>query len=293
MRNKANVVNTIPPSADYPFGRLKDDTGINDGTPICEENNGDIQETVTFFMNRAKITPNGLPDNVNNGYQIGEAIREVGGKFDSVHNMEFISGKMKVDVDLSNVYLDECLMLIFNYEDDYKQVGGISTVIDSKNNEYNAILTPDFDSNFFNNGLYFIQKKSNYFEIYAVAAKSVLSNIYEKIDYLEVSLSKSRQFVLPLNPITIPSTTFSLPFTLPEQVFQNILSWEIVWETYYTDGGNSLVSYESNKTKNLAANQSIMLGRFTNTQTTGFIKFEQFQGIPLGNPKLIVTYQPQ
>lgn len=293
MRNKSNVINTIPPSIDYPFGRLKDDTGINDGTPICEENNGDIQETVTFFMNRSKKTPNGLPDNVTNGYQIANAIRETGGKFDVVHNMEFLSGRMKVDVDLSNVYLDECLMLIFNYEEDFKQVGGVNKVVDSKNNEYDVILTPDFDNNFFNDGLYFIQKKDTYFEIYAVAAKAVLSNIYEEIDYLKVSLSKSSQYVLPLPPTIIPSSTSSIPFTLPLEVFQNILSWEIVWEVYSTDGSNSLVDYQSNKNINMALGASIMLGRFTSSETAGFVRFQGFQGVSLGNPKLIITYQPQ
>ena len=44
---------------------------------------------------------------------------------------------------------------------------------------------------------------------------------------------------------------------------------------------------------NMATGNSIMLGRFTTSETAGFIRFIGFQGVPLANPKLIITYQPQ
>jgi len=113
MRNKVNVINTIPASVDYPMGRIKDDTGINDGTPICEENNGDIQETVTAFMEKAKITPNGLPDNVTNGYQIFDAIREVAGKHDIIYKptQDLLTRNLTVNARLDNMVNREFIML--------------------------------------------------------------------------------------------------------------------------------------------------------------------------------------
>ncbi len=113
MRNKVNVINTIPASPDYPMGRIKDDTGVNDGTPICEENNGDIQETVTALMERAKITPNGKPDNVTNGYQIFDAITEVGGKHDMIYKptQDAVTRNITVSARLDNMINGEFIIL--------------------------------------------------------------------------------------------------------------------------------------------------------------------------------------
>ena len=289
MRNKANVINTIPPSIDYPFGRLKDDTGTNDGTPICEENNGDIQETVTFFMNRAKITPNGLPDNVSNGYQIADAILEVAGKHDLIKNCEFIGANLVIGSRIDNMVVGEYLIQRFTSSSDTQPTNGITKI-----KFVNDPLLVDVlftESSLRNNSYLLIRKTTEtLFSCTTLVTGVVLQDVYDKIDYLE---SRPRKYVLPLNPTTIPSNTSSIPFTLPLEVFQNILSWEIVWELYYTDAGNSLVEYQSNKNMNMATGNSIMLGRFTNQQTTGFVRFQGFQGVPLANPKLIITYQPQ
>lgn len=186
MRNKSTVINTIPPSADYPMGRIKNDTGVNDGTPIVEENNGDIMETVTFFMNRSKTTPNGLPDNVTNGYQIANAIRETGGKFDVIHDMEVVSGKINVNFKLDNIYNGEFIIAKFNSLDDTQFVTGINKILGSDSIEFNAELNPDFNGNFFNTGRYIIEKTSDFFDIYPIATKSILSNIYERLETLEI-----------------------------------------------------------------------------------------------------------
>lgn len=195
MRNKSTVINTIPPSADYPMGRIKNDTGVNDGTPIVEENNGDIQETVTFFMNRAKITPNGAPDNVSNGYQIANAIRETGGKFDVIHNMEVVSGKINVNFKLDNIYNGEFIIAKFNSLDDTQSVTGINKILGSDSIEFNAELNPDFNGNFFNTGRYIIEKTSDFFYIYPIATKSILSNIYERLETLELDADNNMRIL--------------------------------------------------------------------------------------------------
>lgn len=196
MRNKANVINTIPPTTDYPFGRIKDDTGVNDGTPIVEENNGDIQETVTGFMQRAKITPNNLPDNVTNGYQIMDAIREVGGKFDIIHNSEIDSNDFfTVDCRLDNVYLNEFLISKFTDTNDKRSVAGITKIIDSEENVYDARFIGDFQNNFYDIGRYIIQREANDFVVYAIATTSVLNNIYERLETLELDDARSMRIV--------------------------------------------------------------------------------------------------
>ena len=69
-----NYPQVTPPDSDYPDGRIKDDTGINDGTPINVKTNGDIQQFFAKLMRLAGITPNGLPDSEYNGLQLIQAL---------------------------------------------------------------------------------------------------------------------------------------------------------------------------------------------------------------------------
>jgi hypothetical protein len=58
----------------YPYGGIKDNTGLGDGTPINKFTNDDIHQTIRKLLELAGITPNGLPDNVTNGFQYVNAL---------------------------------------------------------------------------------------------------------------------------------------------------------------------------------------------------------------------------
>lgn len=79
-RNKVNSPNIIPPSAEYPNGRIKDNDGSNNGTPVNEFIYGDLHETFAKLMRRYAISYNNLPDNETNGFQIVEALRALPSK---------------------------------------------------------------------------------------------------------------------------------------------------------------------------------------------------------------------
>ena len=57
--------------AKYPNGRLKD--GLTDGTEANESVLGDMYQVFLKAMRDAGITPNGLPDNETNGWQMFDA----------------------------------------------------------------------------------------------------------------------------------------------------------------------------------------------------------------------------
>jgi len=65
--------NYTAPSGTYPYGQIKDDTGSNDGTPVNVLTNGDLQQFFQKMMADSGITPNGNPDNADNGFQLWEA----------------------------------------------------------------------------------------------------------------------------------------------------------------------------------------------------------------------------
>lgn len=60
-------------SSDYPFGKIRDKTTAQNGTPVNTVVYGDLHQFIEQLMNGAGVTPNGLPDNVTNGFQIYEA----------------------------------------------------------------------------------------------------------------------------------------------------------------------------------------------------------------------------
>lgn len=69
-----NYPNITAPDSDYQSGRIKDDTGVNDGTPIDLLTSGDIHEFFAKLMRQAAITPNNVPDNEYSGHQYMAAL---------------------------------------------------------------------------------------------------------------------------------------------------------------------------------------------------------------------------
>lgn len=109
MRNKENLPNVDQPSVAFPMGRIRNDDGSGNGTPVVEQLYGDIVETVTSFMEEAKIVPNGLPDSAENGYQIAEAFKEVAGKFNQLCVLNVENGILVTDIRLDNIKIGSVL----------------------------------------------------------------------------------------------------------------------------------------------------------------------------------------
>jgi len=66
--------NTEAPSADYPFGNIKDKNGSIAGTPVNKLVYADFHQFFAKLMDLAGITANGLPDNDYSGFQLVEAL---------------------------------------------------------------------------------------------------------------------------------------------------------------------------------------------------------------------------
>jgi hypothetical protein len=70
-------VNTDAPDSDYPFGKVRNDSGIGDGTPVDFDFLHDYTQFFEKLMSESGITPNGLPDNEYSGFQLYEAFRKM------------------------------------------------------------------------------------------------------------------------------------------------------------------------------------------------------------------------
>lgn len=122
MRNKENLPNVDQPSTAFPMGRIRNDDGSGNGTPVVEQLYGDIVETVTSFMEEAKIVPNGLPDSAENGYQIAEAFKEVAGKFNQTQFLRVSDGILYIGCRLDNVQVGDSLTALVDENFDLSDV---------------------------------------------------------------------------------------------------------------------------------------------------------------------------
>lgn len=83
--NQQNIDNSNP--ALYPDGRIKDNDGSNNGTPINENVYGDIHEFFAKMMRESKINYNGFPDNNSSGYQLYESLILTANKNDFIYQI--------------------------------------------------------------------------------------------------------------------------------------------------------------------------------------------------------------
>lgn len=91
-----NVDNSDP--TNYPGGRVKNDTGASDGTPVDERVYGDLHQLYMKLCRDYGIVPNNLPDNVENGYQLLAAFQSLASKNDYILPLTVTGGVLQVPI---------------------------------------------------------------------------------------------------------------------------------------------------------------------------------------------------
>lgn len=76
-RSIVNKVNVEAPDSDYPYGRIKNNTGTNNGTPVNENTYGDFHQFFAKMFAESGLVYNELPDNDYSGFQFFEALIQV------------------------------------------------------------------------------------------------------------------------------------------------------------------------------------------------------------------------
>lgn len=110
MRNKSTLTNIDNSNPDYLLGRIKDNSGSNDGTPVNEFVYGDIHQFFAKLVTEAGIVPNGQPDNENNGYQLVEALMAFANKNNYVQNINTSGSYLAVSVKIGLLKDNESLI---------------------------------------------------------------------------------------------------------------------------------------------------------------------------------------
>lgn len=112
MRDKGtlpNIDNSDP--VKYPNGRIKNNTGGGNGTPVNEEVYGDLHEAKDKLLRLYGILPNGLPDNETNGYQLIDGLIALATKNDFTLTLNESLGQLTVPLKLSKLKDNETFIL--------------------------------------------------------------------------------------------------------------------------------------------------------------------------------------
>jgi len=139
--SKSDLVN-------YPSGRIKDNTGVGDGTGVNEATKGDFHQMLEKLMRLYAIIPNDLPDNETNGFQLIDALRGLASKNDFIYPLSTNGTILSVDIKFSQMLDNEYIVCLaaFNKaaETQIKGIGaGTFTITYSgnfKTNEYVRVI---------------------------------------------------------------------------------------------------------------------------------------------------------
>lgn len=139
--SKSDLVN-------YPSGRIKDNSGVGDGTGVNEATKGDFHQMLEKLMRLYAIIPNDLPDNETNGFQLIDALRGLASKNDFIYPLSTNGTILSVDIKFSQMLDNEYIVCLaaFNKaaETQIKGIGaGTFTITYSGNfkaNEYVRVI---------------------------------------------------------------------------------------------------------------------------------------------------------
>ena len=127
-------VNTEAPSATYPFGNIKDNTGSNNGTPVDKNVYADFHQFFAKMMSESGIAYNGLPDNNTDGFQywlaLVKAIEDNSGNYSAISGITAGSGITIAALDAreyvnGTIYISAVLTFVSNISANTQILSGI------------------------------------------------------------------------------------------------------------------------------------------------------------------------
>lgn len=134
--------------ANYPNGRIKDNTGSGNGTGVNENVYGDLHQLIAKLMRLYNIIPNGLPDNETNGFQLLDSFKSLATKNDYIYTLTTDGTILSIDIKLAYMNTNEYIVCLAGsdktIETQIKGIGaGTFSVIYSgsfKANEYVRVV---------------------------------------------------------------------------------------------------------------------------------------------------------
>lgn len=134
-----NVDNSNPSL--YPNGKIQDNTGSGNGTPVNNYVYSDLHEMKDKLFRLYGIEFNGLPDNETNGFQTIDALRGLASKNDFILDLVDNSGVLNVPIKLGFMLQNESVICLAGFD-----LGAQTQIKGSDNVTYSATFVGSFKS---------------------------------------------------------------------------------------------------------------------------------------------------
>ena len=141
-RNLALKTNVEPADSDYPYGKIKDDSGSGDGTPVNELVYGDMHQFFARMFAKSGLVYNNLPDSDYSDFQFFEAAQKLWKKFGGVNYITSTGTTYltRDKYDLCHVINSSANNIVWLYDDTVLEDGDTVYIYNQSN--YNVRINP-------------------------------------------------------------------------------------------------------------------------------------------------------
>lgn len=232
-------------TSDYPWGNVKDGTGIGDGTDVNKINHSDYHQTFRRLLSLAGINPNGLQDNITNGYQYIQALDNLYKSF---------NGAVYTAVTLSLSYLHKRKIIVAQ-----ATTTPIQIVLPQS-----AALVNGETITIVNNGNLPVTVSAylgEFINVFGVSSADI--NMYQKGDYMQLALDASiNTWVIVNYKITAPPTITAPTLLNSWTAYSGATpSYEIVGDRVFLNGAFTKTGANTGVVFNLPVNARPSIAR--------------------------------
>lgn len=214
-RNLALKTNVQPADSDYPYGKIKDDSGVGDGTPVNELVYGDMHQFFARMFAKSGLVYNNLPDSDYSDFQFFEAAQKLWKKFGGVNYITSTGTTYltRDKYDLCHVINSSANNIVWLYDDTVLEDGDTVYIYNQSN--YNVRINPS-SANIFGDTV-----------IYLYSSGDFVNLVYDKANtrwvYANKRIRSKFENITPTGDYTVPATISSGN----ANVFQNRLNSQI------------------------------------------------------------------
>lgn len=230
-RNLALKTNVEPADSDYPYGRIKDDSGSGDGTPVNELVYGDIHQFFARMFAKSGLIYNNLPDSDYSDFQFFEAAQKLWKKFGGVNYITSTGTTFltRNKYDLCHVINSSANNIVWLYDDSVLEDGDTVYIYNQSN--YNVRINPS-SANIFGDTF-----------IYLYSSGDFVNLVYDKANtrwvYANKRIRSKFENITPTGDYTVPATVFGESNVFQSRLNRHTNEVEFRGSILYSGGGGA------------------------------------------------------
>lgn len=210
-RNLALKTNVEPADSDYPYGKIKDDSGVGDGTPVNELVYGDMHQFFARMFAKSGLVYNNLPDSDYSDFQFFEAAQKLWKKFGGVNYITSTGTTYltRNKYDLCHVINSSANNIVWLYDDTVLEDGDTVYIYNQSN--YRVRINPS-SANIFGDTVIYLYSSGDFVNLVYDKANTRWVYANGRITTTETLTANTNWIIPATEPVS--STSNSLKCTL-------------------------------------------------------------------------------